>query len=124
MSHPDLNGCSILIVEDEPLILLDIATAFNGTGAHLTTTGTLKHAQVLVEHDGLSAAILDHALSDGDSGTLCLRLRERGIPFMMYSALPPPTGPCSGAPHLPKPATHTQLRNTMARLLQGSKNKP
>jgi CheY-like chemotaxis protein len=64
MPRPHLKNCSILLVEDEPLIVMDISTAFEGTGAHLTTTNTLKHAKLLVEHDGLSAAILDHALSE------------------------------------------------------------
>ena len=37
------------------------------------------------EHDGLSAAIMDHALSDGDSSELCARLKARGIPHVSYS---------------------------------------
>jgi len=32
------------------------------------------HALILAEHDGLSAAIMDHALSDGDGTRLCARL--------------------------------------------------
>ena len=63
-----LEGANILIVEDEPLIALDIATALKIAGATVTTTNSLKNAKVLVEHDGLSAAILDHVLHDGDSG--------------------------------------------------------
>ena len=42
---------------------------------------------LLVEHDGLSAAILDHALDDGNSSLLYARLKERGIPFVIYSGL-------------------------------------
>ena len=80
MPRPNLKGCTILVVEDEPLIVMDISMAFESAGAHLTTTNTVKHAKLLVEHDGLSAAILDHALTDGDSTSLCTRLTERGIP--------------------------------------------
>ena len=58
MSHPHLMGASILIVEDEPLIALDITMAFDKTGAHLTTTNTLKHATTLVEHKGLTAVMI------------------------------------------------------------------
>ena len=85
MARPSLEGRSILIVEDEPLIVMGIAQQFEVTGAALTTTNTLKHALILVEHDGLSGAILDHALGDGNSSLLCKRLKERGIPFMIYS---------------------------------------
>jgi DNA-binding response OmpR family regulator len=82
MERPTLQGRSILIVEDEPLIVMDITLAFEHTGAELTTTNTLKHALLLVEHDGLSAAILDHALGRDNSTLLYKRLNERGIPFM------------------------------------------
>ena len=85
MQRPSLEGRSILIVEDEPLIVMDITQAFEVTGAALTTTNTLKHALILVEHDGLSGAILDHALAMANSSLLCARLKERGIPFMIYS---------------------------------------
>jgi DNA-binding response OmpR family regulator len=84
MPHPHLNGASILVVEDEPLIVMDISMALEATGAHLTTTNTLRHARTLVEHDGLSAAMLDNALPDGDGASLCTRLTERGIPFLLY----------------------------------------
>ena len=77
-----LQGQSILLVEDEPLIAIDVAQAFENSGAAMTTTNTLRHALLLVEHDRLSGAILDHALGDGDSSLLCERLKQRGIPFM------------------------------------------
>jgi DNA-binding response OmpR family regulator len=76
-----LTGHSILIVEDQPLIVMDITQALEDSGAELTTTNTLRHAMLLVEHDGLSAGILDHALDDGNSSLLYARLKERGIPW-------------------------------------------
>ena len=62
MGRPTLHGRSILIVEDEPLIAFDLAQAFENAGAEIVVTYTLHHALVLVEHDGLSAAVLDHPL--------------------------------------------------------------
>lgn len=94
MRRPTMEGRSILIVKDEPLILMDIALAFEATGATMTTTNTLKHALILVEHDGLSGALLDHALGDGDSSLLYARLTERGIPFMIYSGYATVGGAC------------------------------
>jgi DNA-binding response OmpR family regulator len=120
MSRHHLRGCTILIVEDEPLIVLDITTTFEHTGAHLTTTNTVKHARILVEHDGLSAAILDHALPDGDTTNLCTRLTERGIPYLIYSGYPPQEGPCKGAPHLTKPAMPNDLLDAMEALIKGA----
>jgi DNA-binding response OmpR family regulator len=119
MSRPHLQGCSILVVEDEPLITMDISMAFEHTGAHLTTTNTVKHARLLVEHDGLSAAILDHALADGECTNLCARLLERNIPFLMYTGAERPTeGPCKDAPHISKPSTHERLLDAMEELIR------
>ena len=121
MSRPILQGAHILVVEDQPLIALDISNAFEGTGAQITTTNSLSHAKILVEHDGLSAAILDHALPDGDSTSLCTRLKERDIPFVMFSGYPSVGDACKDVPHLVKPATHTQLLDAVEALLRGRK---
>jgi len=117
MQRPTLEGRSILVVEDEPLIVMDITQAFEGTGAELTTTNTLRHALILVEHDGLSGAILDHALGDGDSSQLYARLKQRGIPFMIYSGFDTDGGVCEGALHVRKPAAPGQLVAVMERLI-------
>jgi DNA-binding response OmpR family regulator len=99
---------------------MDISTAFEKTGAHLTTTNTLKHAKLLVEHDGICAAILDHALPDGDSTSLCERLAQRGIPFLIYSGYPTHDGPLKDAPHLAKPASHEVLLKVIEALIRDS----
>jgi DNA-binding response OmpR family regulator len=96
---------------------LDITQQFEATGAALTTTNTLKHALILVEHDGLSGAILDHALGDGDSSLLCARLQERGIPFMIYSGYDHLEGACKDALHISKPAADGALVAAMEGLI-------
>jgi len=55
-----LQGRAILIVEDEPLIAMEIVRAFESAGARVLKTSTLRQALVLVEDDVLSAAVLDH----------------------------------------------------------------
>jgi hypothetical protein len=47
---------------------------------------------------------MDHALGDGDSSELCARLKQRGVPVMMYSGYQNLEGECKGAPHVNKPA--------------------
>src|SRR5688572_29767409 len=99
-----LQGLTFLVVEDEPLIAMDIAMALEDVGAKVTTTTTLKHAMLLAEHDGLAGAIVDHSLGEGDSTALRERLKERGIPFLVYSGFE-----VKGEPCLSKPATPSQL---------------
>lgn len=120
MASPSLRGLSILIVEDEPLIGLDMMTALETEGAAITVTTTLEHAKILVEHDGLAAAILDHTLRDGDSSSLCARLKERGIPFIIYSGHLSVEGSCNGAMHLRKPATAEALVAAVEELIKGA----
>ena len=72
MEHPALRGRSILVVENELLIAMDIAQALEQAGANATMTTTVRHALILIEHDGLAGAIMDHGLTDGDS-TECAR---------------------------------------------------
>jgi len=81
MNRP-LVGRSILIVEDEPLIALDIRRSFEAAGARVVVMRTLQTALAAVEDPDLSAAILDHALGKDDSSQLCERLKERDIPFV------------------------------------------
>ena len=120
MESSTLSGRSILIAEDEPLIALDIAEAFEDAGAEIVVTSTLHHALVLVEHDGLSAAVLDHALHDGNSSPLCQRLNERKLPFVIYSGLGKLHGACAKGEHIKKPENPKMLVTMVARLIAGN----
>jgi DNA-binding response OmpR family regulator len=111
-----IRGREILVVEDEPFIALDISEALETAGASVVVTNTLKEALLLVERDKIEGAILDHGLGDGDSSPLCVRLHQRGIPFLIYSGFGAIDGACQGAPHLPKPATEQQIVEAMGSL--------
>jgi hypothetical protein len=71
-----------------------------------------------VEHDGLSAAILDHAVGNEQSSALYRRLNERGIPFMIYSGYPKIEDVAPGTVHVRKPATHGVLLAAMEGLIK------
>jgi DNA-binding response OmpR family regulator len=118
MHNAELAGCSILLVEDQPLIALDITQELEAAGAMVTSTNTLEHALILVEHDGLAAAILDHGLPDGDSSLLCGRLKARKIPFIIYSGHSTVGDDCESAIHIAKPAGEGELSSTLARLIR------
>jgi DNA-binding response OmpR family regulator len=120
MEFPGLRGRSILVVEDEPLIGMDIRTALEAAGAHVTATTTVRHALILIEHDGLSGAIMDHALGDGDSTQVCMRLEARGIPYVTFSGYAPVKGASPDASHVNKPATMDVLLAALEALLPSS----
>jgi DNA-binding response OmpR family regulator len=119
MQPTGLEDRAILIVEDEPVIAMDVAQAFERAGAATAVTSTLHHALVLVEDENLSAAVLDHVLSDGDSSPLCRRMKERGLPFVVYSGLGKLDGPCAFGAQVAKPEKPAVLVSMVAKLLQG-----
>ena len=124
MTTKVLDGRSILVVEDEPLIALDIAEALGNAGAAVLTTDTLQHALAAVEQADIAGAIVDRALKDGDTNPVCERLNERGIPFLIYSGFSKTgRGACARAPHLEKPATEAQLVTAMVNLILGQPTK-
>jgi DNA-binding response OmpR family regulator len=47
---------------------------------------SLERALQLVDHAGLSAAVLDCKLAGGDCEPVCARLLERGIPFRVRTS--------------------------------------
>ena len=112
-----LRGRAVLLVEDHPLILFEIADALSKVGAKATTASTLKQALTAVEHENLAAAILDHALLDGDSSILCEKLGQRKIPFVVYSGLGRVKGPYANSILVQKQASTETLIATVETLL-------
>lgn len=104
-----MAGRLILIVEDEPLIALQMTLAFEDEGAWVIRAYTLKEALARVENPKLSAAILDHGLNDGDTSTVCKRMTERNIPFVTYSGHEPSNGAARGGIHVTKPVGMPEL---------------
>ena len=117
-SAKPLEGRLILVVEDEPIIALDIVDCFEKAGASVFTARKLEDGMRLATHPDLSAAVLDFGLSDGESTELCERLNERGIPFVLHSGFgdieEQAWATCVA---IPKPAIPDKLVETVARLL-------
>lgn len=81
-----LCGRAILIVEDEPLIALEVQAAFSAAGASIITAADGAEALRMINSPDLSAAVLDINLSNGtDCSAVCQRLSDLGIPFVFYT---------------------------------------
>jgi DNA-binding response OmpR family regulator len=107
-----LAGCTILVIEDEPLIALDIAATCENAGATTLCPQTRAEAERLIKTDGISAAVVDFILWNGNANALCDRLRQRGIPFVMHSAytqFQDGNDAVNGAAVVPKPARSKDL---------------
>jgi DNA-binding response OmpR family regulator len=113
----DLAGRAVLVVEDEPLIALDITESLQHAGADVLTARTLKEGLRLAEHPQLSAAILDYALGGNYAAALCERLKARDIPFVLYSGYADALDHCCDGVVVAKPTASTELVKTIAGLL-------
>jgi len=116
MNSP-LAGHLILIAEDEPLIALQMIQAFEDAGAWILRARSLKEALAWIEGRKLCAAVLDHTLNDSDTSTVCKRLNERNIPFVLYSAHPHHNGAKRHGVHVEKPAGMPHLLATVERAI-------
>src|ERR1700704_3042886 len=113
-----LRGRSILVVEDEPLLALDLETFLHGAGAKVLSASTLPRALYLVDHPGLSASFLDYRLSANDCEPVCERLRARRIPFVIYSAYSGLRQKFPDAVIVPKPANLNEVVAALNSLLR------
>jgi DNA-binding response OmpR family regulator len=100
-----LQGRRILVVEDDPLIALDIQEILTAAGVTVIgPTSRLAHALRLVESREIDAAVLDVRLEVGTTLPLAERLAERGVPFLFQTSDPGVLGgQYQGAPVLVKP---------------------
>ena len=80
-----LAGRSILIVEDEPLIALEVHAAFTAAGASIVSAANRKETLRMISLPGLSAAVVDMNLGGSDCADVCMRLSDSGIPFVFYT---------------------------------------
>jgi DNA-binding response OmpR family regulator len=120
VSSTSLAGRTILIVEDEPLIALDVGIAFENAGAVLLSARSLAQAQRLVEHDDLSAAVMDFALSDGYADPICARLEARAIPYVLHSGYSERIAVHRQGAVIPKPAHPRALVEAIIALVRNS----
>jgi hypothetical protein len=81
-------------------------------------------AQPEILAPAISATIIDHALSDGDISTLCERLSERNVPYVIHSGYPRSEELPADVLHVPKPADPRLLVTMVGLLLEGREEEP
>lgn len=76
----------VLIVEDEPLVALDIQTVLEDAGLEVAgIAATVEQACEMVGAADLHAAVLDGNLQGESAASVASALREEGIPFLVVS---------------------------------------
>jgi len=83
---PTVSGKHILVVDDEPLIAMDIVASLEDEGCHVVgPAASLQKALALIENSKVDAALLDANLAGEPVDTLAAALVRRKIPFAFVS---------------------------------------
>ena len=113
----DIAGAVILIVEDEPLIALDLRATLEAAGA-VVSTCKVDDAVRLAGATRFAAAVLDARPGSSDHRPIARRLREQGVPFLFYSTqAPEDVTTVRGAPVILKPERPQEIVGAIALLL-------
>jgi DNA-binding response OmpR family regulator len=120
-----LAGRSILVVEDEPLIAMDVAALIADYGGRSLLVRTCKQAIELAETEHLSAAILDYGCGDVHQITsLCGHLAKRRISYLFYTGYDNVDESCRDVLLVRKPATGEALLRALTQLMLPSSALP
>jgi DNA-binding response OmpR family regulator len=116
-----LRDTRILVVEDEPLLAMQMQSALEGEGADVVGPAcNLARAISLAEGEPITAAVLDIRLGPNSVVPVARALAERNIPFVFYSGQPlndPIRNEWPDADMIQKPASTARLLHAVARLV-------
>jgi len=110
-----------MIVEDQALIGMSLEASLEDAG--FSVEGPfMSNAQALqwLQTETPDIALLDLMIKDGTSVEIARVLKSRGIPFVIYSGLPPnPHAPSElqDVPWLEKPVSRETLTNVLGELV-------
>ena len=80
-SKSPLQGCAVLVVEDEMMIGLWLEQVLQDLGCYVSLAGTVDKALGLIQSHAFDAATLDINLTVGDSLPVADALAAKGVPF-------------------------------------------
>jgi DNA-binding response OmpR family regulator len=122
MSHAALRSRRILLVEDEPIVGLELACMLKGVGAEVIGPArTLSAGLALAMNGNISAALLDVSLGDETVFPVAQMLCNRGVPFAFltgHASIHDLQSAWPTSEVIAKPASRVLILATLTRLLE------
>jgi len=121
MTRSQLVGKNFLIVEDEPLVALDLAEGLREVGAEVVaSTGSAEQALDIIKSRPPDAALLDGNLNGRRVDDIALALTRRNVPFAFVTGYGRESLPKAFATVtlLAKPFSQAQLREVAGKLVE------
>ena len=116
----DLSGKRVLIVEDEPLVAMDMEAELASLGLDVIgPVSTVASAARAIDETPLDAALLDANLHGEPVERIAEALTRKGVPFAFATGYGREALPVAfrGAPVLAKPFDNQRLAAMLVRLL-------
>jgi CheY-like chemotaxis protein len=83
-----LNGVRVLVVEDDPLLAMDLEATLVGAGAVVVELcRTLDEAMLRADAGDFAVAVLDFSLGSETVSPVARRLINRAVPFVLYTGM-------------------------------------
>lgn len=114
-----LRGQLVLLIEDEPLIVLDLEQALSSAGAAVSVANTIAGALEAAQAPAVTAAIVDLRLHGHSVRSVVERLSARDLPFIFYSGHTetPTASSWPSVPFLVKPLPAGQVVEMLVRVV-------
>lgn len=118
-ADPDpLGGQTILLVEEQPIIVRHLQKALEAAGAEVLVAQNAADALPRLEQFDVSAAVLDWHPDCTEDRTLTRRLQEDGVRFLFCATHPPEdVATRRGAPIFRKPVRPKEIVKALALLI-------
>ncbi len=118
MANDNLHGHTILVIEAEPFIRLNLSNSLTAAGARVLSARNAGDALAVIERSELGAAILDFTLGETGCSEVYQRLVESGVPVVIHTSDPTVlvAEKCPNALVVRKPSPVDALVEILARL--------
>jgi CheY-like chemotaxis protein len=117
MGRADLTGQTILLVEEQPIVALDLRTALEDAGAKVVVARDAAEALASIKQSAFTSAVLDLRPSSDDHRRIARALKKKGVRFIFHATQPPEdVTTVRGAPVFQKPTRAQDIVRALANL--------
>jgi CheY-like chemotaxis protein len=119
-----LEGKTILVVEREPLVALDLQRALEAAGAEVVVAGNAKEAVSCIRKSRFAAGVIDWHPSSEDHRLVARALKQASVRFLFYAThSPEDVTTVRGAPIFLKPGRPEDIVQALV-MLTGACGRP
>ena len=122
VDRPNLEGQTILVIEGEVLIALDLLLVLERAGAQVHVVRNAAEALDCLNKFDFTAGVVDWRPASEDHRVVARALKQKQVRFLFYATHPPEdVTTVRGAPIFLKPARPEEIVKALALLVGASK---